>query len=412
METMLKRVNGNLFFDNVSLDKLAKIHGTPLYVYSENAIKAQVNKLKRATGNARVFYAIKANPRLQILKTLKKLGLGVEAVSRGEILRALKTGFKPQDIIYNGNGKTREEISLCLDNGINLLNADALDQLELIEEVASIKKMPVRILLRVKPPVKPATHPRLAVGAKRSKFGFAMVEIKSALHLFNTFKYTQLVGIHLHFGSQMLNAKAFLLTARFAAGLYRTLTNSGWNIQIINLGGGFGVPYKDQDMPLDMMGLKAGYASIFKGIKARLYFEPGRFLVASSGILLMKMLSVKHSPFANIVVVDTAMTENPRYVLYKAKHKIIKAACNHGNNKVYEIVGPVCENSDTFGKYKLPHISPGDLLVMLDTGAYVCSMASNYNSRTRPAEIIISNNKVCLVKKPASIQDIWKNEIL
>ncbi|MBI4062987.1 MAG: diaminopimelate decarboxylase [Elusimicrobia bacterium] len=413
-------VRGALQIDKTSARKLAETHGTPLYAYSGRQIERNAQTLKKLIEplGAEPYYAVKANPRLGILKIVKNLSLGAEAVSLGEIKIALKAGFPPQKILFNGNGKTIGDVAGALKLGIKIFNFDSLDQLELLEAAGKKQKTKCRALIRIKPENDSATHPYLAVGKKGSKFGVTLPEISGAMNRLPSLKYVELAGIHTHFGSQILDAETFLEVARFSANVVKQLMALGVKLEIINLGGGFGIPYREEQQPLELETLRRGYGEIFRELRAALpagcpvpsiLLEPGRFLVANAGVILSRVVSIKKDAGRAFCVIDAGMTENLRPALYQARHRAIPVDWSKPTD-IFQVVGPVCENADILGEFTLPPVKVGDLMAILDCGAYTSVMATTYNGRLRPAEVLVNGAKANLIRRRDRYEDLWQNE--
>ncbi|MBI4051679.1 MAG: diaminopimelate decarboxylase [Elusimicrobia bacterium] len=397
---------------NVSqINELARRYGTPLFVYEGRKIKEHLGILQKTFKPVKgeIFYAMKANPRLAILRSFRKAGVGIEAVSWGEVRTALGAGYKGRDILFNGNGKTESEVDSAVQQGVEWFNFDALDQLDILEWVAKKHKRKLYALLRAKPEIKSVTHPHLAVGERGSKFGFLRGEIPEILRYAKKLKYALLSGLHTHFGSQILNVAPFLQAARFSRDLFEEIRQEGFPMEMLDLGGGFGIPYAEKDTSLDFKALTEGYREVLAGFRGRVVFEPGRFLVGSAGVLLTRVVSVKRGPGGDFLVLDAGMTENIRPALYGARHRIV--SIDDARLMIdYTVVGPVCENSDCFGNFKLPEMRRGDLVLILDSGAYGSSMGSIYNSRPRPAEVLVLDGKLSLIRKRDSLPSLWMGE--
>ncbi|MBI4056027.1 MAG: diaminopimelate decarboxylase [Elusimicrobia bacterium] len=418
------------------LNSVARRFGTPVFVLDEKSLLQNLEEFKKMVRPIRgeLFYALKANPRLAVLRLLRKHGVGVEAVSGGEVRVALKAGYHGKEILFNGNGKTPEEVGWAVRNGVAWFNFDSQDQLDLLNRVGKRQGRVLQTLIRVKPEVPRATHPHLSVGEKGSKFGFMRKEIPRVLEQARKLGWVRLAGVHTHFGSQILSVAPFLQAARFSREVFEEIRREGFPMEALNLGGGFGIPYRETDSPFDVETLSRGYRKILAGFKGRVLFEPGRFLVGNAGKILSRVVSVKEGPGGRFLVLDAGMTENIRPALYGARHRIIAVHLDSDEglgvsgwglvqneskvetpkskiqNLKYNVVGPVCENSDGFGRFRLPRMRVGDLALIMDSGAYSSSMASTYNSRPRPAEVLIRKGKAQLIRKRDSIESLWEGE--
>ncbi|MCS7245505.1 MAG: diaminopimelate decarboxylase [candidate division WOR-3 bacterium] len=351
--------------------------GTPLYFYEKEKIVSNAEKLKSYFKNLNIFYAVKANFNVEILKIFKEQGLGFEVVSKGELILALKTGINPQNIIFNGNGKTYEEVKFAIENGIEIFNFDSLDQLILLEEVAKLMNKNIKALARIKTLVDVETHPHLQTSIFTSKFGLSDEEIDEVLDNIKLLKKVKIVGIHSHIGSNIKDEEPFIKSA------YRVLKISKAfdNIEILNFGGGFAVNMNFKELPKLYNELSN---------KFKVFIEPGRYLIADTGFILAKVVSIKRGYPHDFLVLDCGMSELIRPALYGAYHPI-KSIKGQTPERFYIIVGPICESSDIFGEYLLPNMNLNDLVIIENCGAYGYTMSSNYNGREKPLEVLIYN---------------------
>ncbi len=388
----MKYANGELCIDGVSLISIAKEFGTPLYVYSEKTLKDRIGIVKDTIGRiGDVYYAVKANANPYLLKIISSNGLGADTVSIGEIKMAIASGFPKNRIAFSGVGKRADELIFAINNNI-LINAESTEEIELISTI----KKGIRIGIRVNPDVSVATHRYITTGRSENKFG---IPIDSAVDAFLFAKERGLYPdtIHTHIGSQISEIEPYIETLNKLLELKEMLKSKGIEIEKIDLGGGFGIAYKDEEeFPIKAFAEKILEMKI-KDVK--LLFEPGRFIIGPASILLTKVLYRKFYN-KNFIIVDAGMNDFIRPALYGAYHKVLNCRKRGSKNITADIVGPICESSDFIAKDKTIELPErGDYLAVLDTGAYGFSMSSNYNLRSRPAEVIIKNGKAKLIRE-------------
>lgn len=377
-----------LFIDGVPAADIAENCGTPVYVYSLRRILVNFQQVKSAFAplNIHIHYSAKANSNLTVLRTLIEAGAGIDAVSAGEIFRALKAGAKPENIVFAGVGKTAEELSYAVDSGIGWFNVENVDECHYLNELAEdLQHQPVKIALRYNPEVTANTHPYIATGHGGAKFGLTAEAITSVLDNQKDYPYLDFAGIHVHIGSQLHDIDATVEAINKAI----TLAKPYDNITTINIGGGLPVVYKpDDDMPTfdafaqALQPILAGY---------NVLLEPGRSIVADAGLILTEMLYTKQQAGQTFYIVDASMAELLRPALYQAHHEIIPVKFSNGKSETVNIVGPVCETADVLRReVNISPQKPNDLLAILTTGAYGMVMANNYNARPRPAEVAVT----------------------
>jgi len=359
--------------------------GTPIYFYLKEKILENSEKLKNYFKNVNIFYAVKANFNLKILEIFKEQGFGFEVVSKGELKLALSTKIDPKKIIFNGNGKTYEEVKFAIENGIEFFNFDSLDQLLLLEETAKALNKTIKALMRIKPLVDVETHSHLQTGTFTSKFGLSDEEIDEVIDIYKKLKNTKIIGIHSHIGSNIKDEEPFIKSA------YRVLKISKVieNLEILNFGGGFSINMNFKEIPKLYNELSNKY---------QIFIEPGRYLIADAGFILTKVISIKKGYPYDFLVIDCGMSELIRPALYSAYHPI-RSLENRNSEKFYIVVGPICESSDVFGEYFLPNMKLNELLIIENCGAYGYSMSSNYNGREKPLEILIENEKLEIINE-------------
>ncbi|MGA8160585.1 MAG: diaminopimelate decarboxylase [Acidobacteriaceae bacterium] len=403
--------------DGVSLDVLARKYGTPLYVYSAQHILGRMDLFRSAFQSVDhlVCYAVKANSALEILRLLAARGAGFDIVSGGELERVLIVDRDAgQRIVFSGIGKTAVEMDLALDAGILLFNVESEGELELLAERAAKRRKRARFALRVNPDVFAETHPYISTGMREHKFG---IDIRKARRVYRrASRFLEAAGVSVHIGSQIQSAEPFGSAAERVTKLIADLRRDGHAIRFMDIGGGLGIEYHG-DKPFDAAEEVAQYAAaLIPAIGAagdlKLLLEPGRFLVGQAGALLARVLYVKKNGAKTFVITDAAMNDLIRPALYQAFHEIVPIQPSRGGQKItVDVVGPVCETGDFFARDRpLAKVKPGDLVAVLDTGAYGMSLASNYNSRLRPAEVLVEGRRARLIRWRESIEDLLRPE--
>lgn len=397
--------------DGVSLDALASRYGTPLYVYSARHVLGRLDLFQTAFQSVEhlVCYAVKANSSLEILRLLARRGAGFDIVSGGELGRVLAADSSAAErVVFSGIGKTAEEIDLALRAGILLFNVESEGELELLAERAAKRRKRARFALRVNPDVFAETHPYISTGMREHKFG---IDIRKARSVYRRAgRFLEAAGVSVHIGSQIRNAEPFGSAAERVTHLIADLRRDGHAIRFMDIGGGLGIEYH-ADKPFDPAEKVSQYAAeLIPAIRAagnlKLLLEPGRFLVGQAGALLARVLYVKKNGAKTFVITDAAMNDLIRPALYQAFHEIVPVV--RGRQKiVVDVVGPVCETGDFFARDRpLEKVKEGDLVAVMDTGAYGMSLASNYNSRPRPAEVLVEGKRARLIRRRETMEDI------
>ncbi|WP_297811454.1 diaminopimelate decarboxylase [uncultured Helicobacter sp.] len=399
------KLSGN--FDKTLLQRVAREFGTPLYVYDFDRIQEKYEQLKVAFGGRKtmICYALKANSNLSVIKKLASLESGADCVSLGEIKRAILAGIPKYKMIYSGVGKQEFEIKEALKIGILFINVESKEEMLLVESCAKKLGIPARISVRVNPDIDPQTHPYISTGLKENKFGVSIEEAKGMYLLAHQSKYLEPIGIHFHIGSQLTKLKPIAESAQKIAQLTHSLLALKIDIKFFDIGGGIGITYSDEATinPYDYAQAVLGE---LHGLDLTIICEPGRFIVGNSGIFLTKVLYQKEHQSKRFVIVDGAMNDLIRPSLYNAYHQIISLVESQSVSPA-DVVGPICESGDYLGKnVSLPPLQNGDLLAILSAGAYGFSMASNYNTRPRCAEVAIENGQIRLIRKRESIEDL------
>ncbi|EAK9908257.1 diaminopimelate decarboxylase [Campylobacter lari] len=386
--------------------KLAKEYSTPFYIYDFDKIKERFTMLKDAfkARKSQIFYAVKANSNLSVLKLLVSLDSGFDCVSAGEIYRALKAGAKNYKIIFSGVGKSADELKYALEQNILYVNLESYEEMLLLEQIAKESQKIARISIRVNPNVDAKTHPYISTGLHENKFG---VDIESAKKMYLYAKNSQFlepVGVHFHIGSQILDISSIHEASMIVAKLVKELLALKINIKFFDIGGGLGVCYKDEQEP-NLYDYAQGILASLQGLDVCIGMEPGRFLVANAGEFVTKVLYEKFNDKKRFVIVDGAMNDLLRPSLYSAYHEI-KLLSENKEESLCDIVGGVCESGDFLAKdRKLAKTKVGDLIIVKSTGAYGFSMSSNYNTRNRVCELACENGTVRMIRKRESYED-------
>jgi len=408
--------DGVLFCEDVALPALADAQGTPAYVYSRQAIVSRFRSYEDAVAGLRhrICYSVKANSSLAVLQTLALEGAGFDIVSGGELYRVLAAGGDPGSVVFSGVGKTEAEIRFALEKGIHSFNCESETEIELISQLAVSLGRVASIAIRVNPDVDAITHPYISTGLREHKFGID-IDAAEAIYL-RAAKLPGLraEGVSFHIGSQLLDIDPLLEAADIAMSLVERLRAQGLSIRNLDLGGGVGVAYRPADRAFLIDTLIDRLRPKLQALDLTLMLEPGRSVVAEAGVLLTRVLLVKQNGGKNFVVVDAAMNDLIRPALYQAHHEIIPVKQIEAREKIEaDIVGPVCESGDFFARGReLQAVESGDLLVICDTGAYGFVLASNYNSRPRPCELLVDGSRVHVATQRQTYEDLIRGELL
>lgn len=346
---------------------------------------------------------------MTILKLIKNQGLGAEVVSPGEIFICRKAGFRGSEILYNNVAKKEEEISYALKSGVIWFNFESINQALILEKVAGKLGREIKVFARINPGIFPQTHPHLSTGSESSKFGIKMDELSEIVKIVKNFKYTRLVGIHSHIGSQVLTPEPFIDASKKVVEAIEFFRKNRMEINYVNLGGGFGVPYKPSEKPIDLNPIAECYKRLKEKFNVMIFLEPGRFLVADAGYILTRIIDKKQRSHLPIHMIDAGMTENPRPALYDAYHHIEPLFDRRSKRFDVRVAGPLCENADEFGIFKLPDLDIGEYLLIYNCGAYTRTMASTYNGRLLPAEYLI-DKKLILIRNRQSLRRLIEDE--
>ncbi len=408
--------NNVLYAEDVPLDHLAERLGTPLYVYSRAALKAAWQSYCSAIGQRPVLvcYGMKANSNLAVLGEFARLGAGFDIVSGGELHRALAAGADASRIVFSGVGKQAWEMRDALLAGVKCFNVESVDELHRLSDVAANMGLRAPVSLRVNPDVDARTHPYISTGLKENKFGIAIGQALAAYRTAQSLPGLRIVGVDCHIGSQLTDISPYFDALEKLLDLIESLAQAGIRIEHLDLGGGLGIRYQDETPPSP----RALLDRVFERLNARgqghlhLVLEPGRSLVGNAGMLLTTVQYIKHAEARNFAIVDAAMNDLLRPALYEAFHGVQPLHPRAGDTAEYDIVGPVCESADWLAKQRLLAIRQGDVLAVESAGAYGMTMASNYNSRGRPAEVMVDGDKYYVVRQRETLADQLRGESL
>jgi diaminopimelate decarboxylase len=408
-----------LHCERVSLPYLAKKYGTPLYVYSAGQIVDRYRLFSEAFAHRDhlICYSVKANSNLSILRLLADMGSGFDIVSGGELERILEVNKRAaRRVVFSGVGKTAPEIDLALAAGILIFNAESESEVALLAERARKRKVRARVALRVNPDVFAETHPYISTGLREHKFGIDIKLARSVYQLAKRSRFLDPVGISVHIGSQIQTAEPFGAALEAVVNLIRELETDGIRIKFVDAGGGLGIDYLPGSSAFDPVAAMGKYAAALERslgeLDVRLLLEPGRFLVAQAGALLARVLNVKRNGAKTFVITDAGMNDLIRPALYQAYHEIVPVIRDPDSRPaIVDIVGPVCETGDFFARDRsLSEVKEGDLVAILDAGAYGMSLSSNYNTRPRPAEVLVEGKRARLIRRRETIQDLTRQE--
>lgn len=403
----------DMLCEQVPLVEIAERFGTPCYVYSRAAIESRWLAFDRAFAEHAhlVCYAVKANSNLAVLNVLARLGSGFDIVSGGELQRVIAAGGDPTRVVFSGVGKTAGEMADGLEAGIRCFNVESEAELLRLNEVAVGRGKRAPVSIRVNPDVDPKTHPYISTGLKENKFGIAINQAPAVYAQARNLPGIELIGVDCHIGSQLIDATPVIDAAKRVRALYEQLAVDGIRLQHIDLGGGLGIRYADE-APVSIDDFIRRVCQVFAGLDVELIVEPGRAIVGNAGELLTRVEYLKHSADKNFAVVDAAMNDLARPSLYQAWHDIEPVAPGSADLLEYDIVGPICETGDFLGKSRTLALREGDLLTVKSAGAYGFTMASNYNTRGRAAEVMVDADQAHLVRERETVAQLFASEHL
>jgi diaminopimelate decarboxylase len=407
--------SGALCAEEVPLEDIARRFGTPCYVYSRAAIEGAYSEFVRALGErpSLVCYSVKANSSLAVIALLARRGAGFDIVSGGELARVIAAGGDPRKTLFSGVGKTESEILFALEKGIACINLESEAELERVDALAGTLKRRAPVAFRVNPDIDARTHPYISTGLRESKFGVAHADAERLYRRAAAMAHVEVVGIGCHIGSQLARAAPFAEAAGRIAALADRLAGAGMPLKHLDIGGGMGIRYHDE-VPEPIGGFLEAALGVLAGRKEALIVDPGRSIVGNAGVLLSRVEYVKHGAARNFVVVDAAMNDLLRPALYGAWHEVVpvRQAGNGAEQSVYDVVGPVCESGDFLARDRSLAARPGDLLAMMSAGAYGMVMSSNYNTRPRAAEVMVSGSEARLVRRRETVEALLALEEL
>lgn len=414
-----ERPDGALMMEGVSLDDIARRFGTPCFVYSHAALVAAFHRLDDALKLARngrpylICYAVKANSNLAVLRLFAGLGSGFDIVSGGELMRVLEAGGDPQKVVFSGLGKTTAEIKFALEANIKCFNIESESELDRVNAVANSLGLKARISLRVNPDVDAKTHPYISTGLKNNKFGIAFARAMDVYKHAATLTNIQIVGVDCHIGSQLTDDAPLQEAMGRIVALADALAETGVKVHHICPGGGIGIQYKDEDT-INLSDYARALEASLGARDVELLLEPGRVLVGNAGVLLSRVEFVKPTESKNFLVIDAAMNDLIRPSLYQAHHEVVMAGPAHVDvaERIYDVVGPVCESADVLAYSRSLSAMEGDVVAILSAGAYAFVMSSNYNSRPRAAEVMVIGDSVTLIRERETFDDLVQRERL
>tara|TARA_B100001057_G_scaffold54505_1_gene48388 strand:+ start:392 stop:1606 length:1215 start_codon:yes stop_codon:yes gene_type:complete len=400
-------INNKLSFDNKLIDSIAKKYGTPLYCYSFEKIKKNITSFKKnfKSFSPLICFAVKSNTNIKILKEIKKFNIGADVVSIGELMKALKAGIKPQKIVFSGVGKTTKEIEYAVTKNILLINTESKSEILEIEKIARKKRKIINIGIRLNPNTDAKTLSQISTGKKENKFGVNQKIFLQLVNYLKDSKYLNLKCLSVHIGSQILNHKPYENMLKV---IDKIISKSNHKFEYIDLGGGMGIDYEHNNSKLNLKKYSKNIQKFLKKNNSKIIFEPGRSIIGNSAVLVTKILYIKEGYKKDFVILDAAMNDLMRPALYGAKHRIIPSKkTKKVTKKSYEFVGPICESTDTFSIVKkYQKLDEKDFLVICDVGAYGTSLASNYNVRPKPIEILIKGSKIQVINKRQKISEL------
>jgi len=413
MEDFVYR-DGKLYCEDLPLDELADSVGTPCYVYSKRALVRAYTEFDQAFAavDHKIFFAVKSNPSLAVLKLLADRGAGMDIVSAGELYRALKAGVPGERIVYSGVGKSPEEIRYALESGILCFNVESLPELAAIDQIADRLGTVAKVSLRINPDVESNTHEYTSTGTKETKFGISYDSALDCYRELRKFQNLKAYGIDTHIGSQVTELEPFVLAVKRLAELFVRLQEEGFQLEAIDIGGGLGIRYHDESPP-SLAEYAEALLPILKPLSCRVILEPGRYISGPAGLLLTRMIYFKETGVRNFAVVDAGMNDLLRPSLYDAYHQVLPVLESSGKTVKMDVVGPICETGDWLAKDRLlPRLDQGDLLALLNAGAYSFTMSSNYNSRPRGAEVLVDGSRHRIVRRAETFEDLVRGEEL
>ena len=403
----MKYINKSLTIEKVKVQDIAKKFSTPIYCYSYKQLKENISNFQKSFNSFAplVCFAIKSNTNVNLIREIRKLGLGADVVSMGELMMALKAGIDPKKIVFSGVGKTSVEINYAIDKKILLINAESKSEINEIERIAKSKNKIINIGIRLNPNTDAKTLKQISTGKKENKFG---VDEKTFFNLVNYSKLSKNINLKclsVHIGSQILDHKPYENMLKV---VNKIIKKCNHKFEFIDLGGGMGISYEKNNKKLNYQKYNIAIKKFLKNHKSKIIFEPGRSIVGNIGSLISKVIYIKENDKKDFIILDAAMNDLMRPALYGANHRTLPVIkTNQTSKKVYEFVGPICESTDKFTTLKkFQKLKEKDLVVMCDVGAYGMSLSSNYNVRPKPAEVLIKGSKISLIKKRQKLEEL------
>ena len=403
----MKYKKKHFYIENVSTERIAKKYGTPSYVYSHNKIKGNINNFKKYfnTINPLICFSVKSNSNLKILSIINKLSLGADVVSKGELMRAIKAGIKPNKIVFSGVGKTIDELKFAVSKKILLINAESENEIIEIEKIAKKNKKKINIGIRLNPNTNAETLKKISTGKKENKFGLTRKKFLELLKKYKDSNFIDIICLSVHIGSQITNHLPYKNMLNV---VNKTILQSKYKFKYIDLGGGMGIQYEKNSNKLDYLKYNKLIKSFLKKNNTKIIFEPGRSIIGNTGCLISKITYIKQTDSKNFVILDSAMNDMIRPALYGAKHRIIPSKLNRNKiSKKHEFVGPICESTDKF--LTVPNyqkISQRDIVIICDVGAYGMVLTSNYNLRPKPAEILVNKTSAKIITQRQKLNNL------
>ena len=403
----MKYINKKLTIEKTNFQKIANKYGTPLYCYSYTKLKENIVNFKKNFNSFSplICFAIKSNTNLNLLKEIKKFGLGADVVSAGELIMALKAGINPNKIVFSGVGKTSEEINFAIKKKILLINAESFSEIKEINKIAKSKRQKVSIGIRLNPNTDAKTLNQISTGKKENKFGVNRNTFYKIINFCKNSNHIDLKCLSVHIGSQILDHRPYEKMLRTVSIILKKVNH---NFEFIDLGGGMGIAYSNNDKKLNYKKYNIAILKFLKSHNTKIIFEPGRSIIGDTGTLITKVIYIKDSERKKFIILDAAMNDLMRPALYGAIHKTLPVVkSNRISKKIYEFVGPICESTDRFLTLnKFQKLREKDLIAICDVGAYGMSLSSNYNLRLKPAEILVKGSKVQVIKKRQKHSDL------
>ena len=396
----MKYINKRLTVEKVNFQRIAKKFGTPFYCYSYSKLKENINKFKKnfKSFSPLICFAVKSNTNVNLIREIKKFGLGADVVSLGELMIALKAGIKPNKIVFSGVGKTSSELNFAINKKILLINAESLSEIMEINRLAKLRNKKVRVGVRLNPNTDAKTLNQISTGKKENKFGVNKNTFHKIVNFCKSSKNIDLKCLSVHIGSQILDHKPY---GKMLKAVSHILDKTNHQFEFIDLGGGMGINYSDKNKTLNYKKYNTAINNFLKKHKVKIIFEPGRSIIGNTGMLISKVIYIKDSGRKKFIILDAAMNDLMRPALYGAFHRtlpVIKS--NKISNKTYEFVGPICESTDKFITLKkFQKLEEKDLIAICDVGAYGMSLSSNYNLRPKPIELLIKGSKINVIRK-------------